>query len=134
MPSFFDRFRDLDDLKQRAEELLDQGLKEGRRQAEMVKLRVKLLDLERRMNSELRVLGERVWELHQVAALSPDNLAGAFDRLETLAEEIATAREEMERFEQDDDAPAPRTPAPPPAAERERRLEPGGESDAAPLE
>lgn len=133
MPSFFDRFRDLDDLKERAEALLEQGLKEGRRQAEMIKLRVKILDLERRMNAELRVLGERVWELHQVAALTPENLAGAFERLESLAEEIATAREEMERIERDEDAPAA-TPPPPPAPEPERRLEPEGDADAAPLE
>lgn len=98
MANFFDRFRDLDHLKEQAEELLAQVGKESKRQTALAKLRMRIFDLERRMNAEFRVLGERVWELHQVSQVTPENLAGAFSVLEALADEIADAKDELQEL------------------------------------
>lgn len=132
MSSLFDRFRDLDDLKARAEELVQQGIEAGRRQAALTKLRVQILDLERRMNAEFRVLGERVWGLHQLGSITAESLAGAFDKLEELAEDIAAARDKMEAIlsaeedegeaEDEDDEPA----APTGEEHEHRRIETEG--------
>lgn len=103
MGSFFDQFRDLDALKEKAEGFFQEGVRETKKQAAAAKLRLRVLDLERRMNSEFRVLGEHVWRLHQNDDLSKDRLEGAFTTLERLAEEIADAKAEMELVQMETD-------------------------------
>ncbi len=116
MSSFFDRFRDLDRLKEQAEELLDQGWREGKRRAALAKLQVRLFDLDRRLNSEFRNLGEKVWDLHQADALVPEKLTGLFDQLEAISTEIEAATDEMKRLRE---APADADDEP----EDERKVE-----------
>ncbi len=138
MPSFWDRFRDLDSLKEQAEELIQQGIRGSKRQAALAKLRYRVFELERRMNSEFRVLGEKVWDLHQAEAVTPENLAGAYTVLEALADEIAESKDELnelltsarESAEGADGEPAGE------ASEAERRIEPDdeGRPEATPLE
>lgn len=94
--SFFDQFRDLDGLKAKAEALVADSVKEGKRQTALAKLRLKVFDLDRRMNAEFRTLGERVWELHNDGVLTTENLTGAFDTLEELAADIEKTKDEME--------------------------------------
>ncbi len=135
MPSFFDRFRDLDSLKEEAEALFDQGVRESKRQAALARLRVRIFDLDRRMNAEFRVLGEKVWDLHNAASLTAENLAGAFDVLSALADEIAEAKEDLLELStpagraaaESPAAPAPESPATPDDAER--RIEQGPSPD-----
>ena len=140
MSNFFDRFRDLDGLKEQAERLIQQGVRESKRQAAFARLRIKLLDLDRRMNAEFRVLGERVWQLHEADALTPDQLAGAFDVLETLAHEITEAQAEMDELSAAEAAETPLEPAAEPPGEDapdERKLEsapPAERPDSSPLE
>lgn len=122
--SFFDQFRDLDKLKERAEELWSEGLEKTKRGTAVAKLKMRVFELERRMNAEFRTLGERVWELHNDDALSTENLAGAFDTLEELADEIAQTKDEIDdlsksREDELEDAPVDeeRDLEPPPAGQ-----------------
>lgn len=141
MPSFWDRFRDLDSLKEQAEELIQQGIRGSKRQAALAKLRYRVFELERRMNSEFRVLGEKVWDLHKAEAVTPENLAGAYTVLEALANEIAESKDELnellssarEAGEDADDEPAVEAGE---AVDAERRIEPDdeGRPEATPLE
>jgi len=96
MAGFFDRFKDFDSLKEQAEKLYQEGAKKTKQQTDLLKLRVRIADLERRMNAEFRVLGERVWDLHESGSLQPENLTGAFDLLEALAKEVDEAKADME--------------------------------------
>ncbi|MCC7493006.1 MAG: hypothetical protein IT204_11680 [Fimbriimonadaceae bacterium] len=131
MGSFFDRFKDFDGLKAQAEDLLEQGLAAGRRQAALAKLKVRLYDLDRRMNAEFRVLGEKVWEQHEAGSLSADSLSGAFAVLEAVSDEMEDAKEELQdllRQAKDGAAEAAE------AAERRLEPEPPRGSDRAPLE
>ncbi|MBI2302184.1 MAG: hypothetical protein HYU66_25050 [Armatimonadetes bacterium] len=134
MPSFLDRFRDLDDLKARAEDLWGQTVREGRRQAALAQCRVRVKNLELRMHIEFRTLGERVWELHQEGTLSTESLEGAWDRLEKLARDIEEEKGEIEELmhtPDDDEGEAPAPAEEPPAApesgdeagEGERKIE-----------
>lgn len=118
--SFFEQFRDLDKLKERAEALWSEGVEKTKRGTAVVKLKARVFELERRMNAEFRTLGERVWELHNDDALSTENLAGAFDTLEELAEEIAQTKEEIEELSSRGDDDLEEAPAP----DEERELEP----------
>ena len=102
MPSFFDRFRDLDSLKEQAQDLLDTGLREGKRRAALAKLQVRLYDLDTRMNREFRILGEQVWDLHEAGTLTTESLSGLFDKLEAIAEDIDEAQAEMQRLREAD--------------------------------
>lgn len=147
MGGFFDRFKDFDSLKEKAEQLYQDSAKETKRQAELLKLRGRVLNLERRMNAEFRVLGERVWDLHESGALQPENLTGAFDLLEALAKEIDEAQADIELLSKpepepedeaaEESAPADETaPVPAPAdddAPAARRIEPDEPHDP-PLE
>lgn len=118
MPSFFDRFRDLDSLKEQAQDLLDTGVREGKRRAALAKLQVRLYDLDTRMNREFRVLGEKVWDLHEAGTLTPESLGGLFDKLEALADDIDEAQAEMQRLRE-----APADADVEPAEEAERKVE-----------
>ena len=158
MAGFFDRFKDLDSLKEQAEKMVQDSAKEARRQAELGKLRLRILDLERRMNAEFRVLGERVWDLHEREAVAPENLTGAFDLLEALASEIDDAKADMEALvkakeadaaaakaareaeaeaEAEDEPETEPVPAAPPPVDdipAARKIEPAEEPDDPPLE
>lgn len=89
---------DLEKLKDRAEALIEQVGRESKRHAALAKLKIRVLDLERRMNNEFRTVGERAWELHSENALSADNLTGAFDELERLSGEIAQCKDDIEEL------------------------------------
>ena len=118
MGNFFDRFTDLDKLREQAEDLWERSVRETKRQAALGKLRAHLGELQVRMNLEFRRLGHKVWSLHADDALTKKNLTGAFDVLEALADEIAEARAEMNRLTNGEDAPTPEpTPGPDPANE-----------------
>ncbi len=129
MAGFFDRLKDFDSLKEQAEKMYQEGAKQTKRQAELLKLRVRVADLERRMNAEFRVLGERVWDLHDRGALQPENLTGAFDLLEALGQDIEQAQADIEVLAKEGDSDEAEDS---PAAEPAEVTEPATASDDTP--
>jgi hypothetical protein len=86
---------DFEQVRRRAGELLAQGEREVRRQADLGRLQVRLLDVERRRRNALRRLGERVWDLHRRGAVNEPMLAEAFAELEALALEASRLRDAL---------------------------------------
>ncbi|MBI5831205.1 MAG: hypothetical protein HZB16_02720 [Armatimonadetes bacterium] len=99
MSNWFDRFTDLDKMKEQAEGLWDRGVRETKRQAALAKIRIRLISLEQRMKAALLTLGKQVWDLHCADTLTKDNLGNAFDALESLADEIAEAKADLEQVQ-----------------------------------
>ena len=123
MSSWFDRFADFDKVKEQAESLWHQSVRETKRQAALVRIRTRLALLEQRSNKALRELGKKVWDLHCDDALTKDGLTGAFDTLEAIADEMEEARADLETVRnakteaEIDDALADDPPAAPDASD-----------------